>query len=193
MTLGMPSVIDLYESLADKLAPVIGAIKPEKLGNQTPCSEWNAQGLMIHLIKGNHFAHSMLTGSGEMDVMGPRDVSGPLPSEGAEKAFRTGVAKVLEASRASAPDKMVDFGMGPMPVDHFLMLFIGDFLIHKWDLAKGTDQDTSLDSSMAEVVYGALSQGIDGARKAGFFGPEVPVSSASNIQDRLLGLSGRQP
>ena len=33
---------------------------------------------------------------------------GPLPSEGAEKALRTGVAKVLEASRASAPDKMVD-------------------------------------------------------------------------------------
>ena len=73
------------------------------------------------------------------------------------------------------------------------MLFIGDFVIHKWDLAKGTDQDTSLDSSMAEAVYGSLSKGIHGARQAGFFGPDVPVSSASSIQDRLLGLSGRQP
>ena len=80
-----------------------------------------------------------------------------------------------------------------MPAAHFLMLPIADFVIHKWDLAKSTNQDISLDSSMAEVTYGSLSQGIDGAWKAAFFGPEVPVSSASSIQDRLLGLSGRQP
>ena len=190
----MPNVIDLYESSAEMLAPVMGGIKPERLGNQTPCSEWNAQSLMNHLIKANQFVHSMLTGSGEMDVTGPQDVGGPLPAEGAEKAFRTGVAKVLDAARApGALDKMVDFGMGPMPAAHFLMLPIGDFVIHKWDLAKSTGQDISLDSSMAEVTHGSLSQGIEGARKAGFFGPEVPVSSASSIQDRLLGLSGRQP
>ena len=110
---GVPNVVELYESTPEKLAPVIGGIEPEQLGNQTPCSEWNPQSLMTHLIKANHIAHSMLTGLGEMDVMGPQDVGGPLPSEGAERrAFRTGVAKVLEAARApGALDKMVDFGL----------------------------------------------------------------------------------
>ena len=68
-----------------------------------------------------------------------------------------------------------------------------DIVIHKWDLAKGTDQDTSIDSSLAEVSYAALSHAIEGARPAGAFGPEVQVPMSAGIQDKLLGLSGRQP
>ena len=68
-----------------------------------------------------------------------------------------------------------------------------DIVIHKWDLAKGTNQDTSIDSSLAKVSYAALSHAIEGARQSGAIGPEVQVPMSASIQDKLLGLSGRQP
>ena len=73
------------------------------------------------------------------------------------------------------------------------MLPVGDIVLHKWDLAKATNQSTSLDSGLAEACFGALSQGIEQGRQAGFFGAEVTVPISASIQDKLLGLSGRQP
>ena len=73
------------------------------------------------------------------------------------------------------------------------MIPFGDIVLHKWDLAKATNQNTSIDSGLAEACYGALSQGIEQARQMGFFGSEVTVPISGSIQDKLLGLSGRQP
>lgn len=128
--------------------------------------------------------------------MSMNEVSGALPPEGAADAFRAATDKVLQAIKApGAMEKMVDpFGSGQaMPAGMFLMLPFGDIVLHKWDLAKGTNQDTSIDSALAEASFGALQHGIEDGRKMNFFGPEVQVPISAGIQDKLLGLSGRQP
>ena len=83
--------------------------------------------------------------------------------------------------------------MGEMPAGQFLMLPFGDIVIHKWDLAKATGQETSLDANLAEACFNVMSAGIAQGREIGFFGPEVEIAANSSIQDKLLGLSGRQP
>ena len=80
-----------------------------------------------------------------------------------------------------------------------IMMPFLDLLIHSWDLAKGTGQSTTLDGGLLEVCYNALGPQMDGFRgmqcsdSRHFLGPAVQVSDNASLQDKLIGLSGRQP
>ena len=126
--------------------------------------------------------------------MDPFDVGGPLPPEGAAEAFMATTASVLEAIKAPGmAEKIIETPLGEMPGAQFLMMPFADVLIHKWDLAKATNQDTAMDSSMADACFKALEAQISGAREGGFFGPAVVVAVNASDRDKLLGLTGRTP
>ena len=189
-----PSPIELYEGAVQQMLPIIGGVKEDQLGAATPCTDWNVQALITHNLKVAQVFYDIIaeTGAADPSIMGA--LSDPLPEEGAEAAFKAGTARVLEAIKASGKlEKVLDTPFGKMPAGQCLMIAFGDIVLHKWDLAKATDQNTSIDSSLAEACFGALSQGIGKARDAGFFGREVLVPLRASIQDKLLGLSGRQP
>ncbi len=116
------------------------------------------------------------------------------PEEGARDAFLNHTNKVLEAIKAPGMvEKVLSTPFGEMPAGHFLMFPFGDILIHKWDLAKATGQDTAMDSSMADVCFNAIAGMMEGARQGGAFGPEVIVPRDASRRDKLLGLTGRTP
>jgi uncharacterized protein (TIGR03086 family) len=79
-----------------------------------------------------------------------------------------------------------------------------DLVLHGWDLARATGQDDTMDpddlarlwSSTSAIpaelmekyrTPGAFGPGVE------VFGPEVKVSGDARLQDRLLGLIGRDP
>ena len=190
----MPNPIELYEGAVQYMIPIISGIRAEQMGNQTPCSEWNVQALLNHNIKVAEFAHSVLVGTRLRDPTSTLQVDGPLPCEGAVDAFVANTNKVLDVIKAAGGlDKVVGTGFGPAPARHFLMFPLTDIVIHKWDLAKATGQDTSLDGSLADACYNTLTQVVEGGRQGGFFGPEVEVLIDAAIQEKLLALSGRRP
>ena len=169
---GMPNPIELYEGARDYMIPIIGGVNPSQLTNPTPCSEWNVQQLINHNLKVIQFVENVVAGGPPVD---DTIVSGPLPEEGAREAFIVGTDRVLAMMKASGMlEKVVSTPFGDMPAGNFLMFPFGDILIHKWDLAKATGQDTSLDSAMAQVVYQAWAPVLDGMRGTAF-GPAVPV------------------
>jgi uncharacterized protein (TIGR03086 family) len=92
-----------------------------------------------------------------------------------------------------ALEKVVTTPLGQMPLGQFIMFPIMDIVIHKWDLAKGTNQNTSLDAGLAQVCYNVVQMAAEQARKGGVFGPEVKVPISASIQNKLLALSGRKP
>lgn len=188
----MVNPIELYEAAVNYMRPIIAGVKPGQLSSPTPCTEWSVQALINHNIKVAQMYHSEFTRGGPVD---PMAVSGPLPPEGAEVAFVAGTNRVLAAVKASgALDRILDTRLvGKMPGRNLLMLPVMDLVVHKWDLAKATNQDSHLDSALAEVCYQVLAARIEQARQAGRFGPEVVVPANASIQDKLLGLSGRQP
>lgn len=186
----MPNPIELYEAARDYMVPIIGGVKASQLTDSTPCSEWNVQQLINHILKVAGWAHSILTGGPAVDDLSVND---PLPDEGAPEAFGTNTDRVLAVIKASGMlEKVVSTPFGDMPAGNFLMFPFGDILIHKWDLAKATGQDISMDSSMAQVVYRAWAPVLEGMR-APAFGPAVPVRPTASDRDKLLGLTGRTP
>jgi hypothetical protein len=79
-----------------------------------------------------------------------------------------------------------------------------DLVLHGWDLARATGQDETMEPVDVERLWastaaippevmekyrtpGAFGEGIE------VFGPEVKVPPDAPLQDRLLGLIGRQP
>jgi uncharacterized protein (TIGR03086 family) len=91
--------------------------------------------------------------------------------------------------------------MGPMTIEqHIDGVVSSDLIIHRWDLARATGQDDTIDPDEVERML-PMAQSIgDEMRTPGafgpgivVFGPEVAVPADAPPQHRLLGLLGRDP
>jgi len=189
---GAPNPIELYEGARDYMIPIIGGVQASQLSGSTPCTDWTVQQLIKHNILVAEWAHRALTGGEGVDAFA---VDGDLPEEGAQDAFVAATNAVLEAIKAPGMlEKVITTPFGEMPAGNFLMLPFGDILIHKWDLAKPTGQDTAMDSSMADACFQVMSPMMEGMREhGGFFGAQVTVPIDASDRDKLLGLCGRTP
>ena len=183
------NVIELYEGAVQNMLPILGGIQENQLTAPTPCSEWNVQNLVIHNIKVTGFAQGTIRGNNAVNAM---DVSGQVPSEGAVDAFVTGTNGVLDLLKNSTDlGEVIETPFGNIPIAHFIMFPIIDIVIHKWDLAKGTGQNTDIDAGLAEATYGSLHTAAELVRQYGLFAAEIEVPMSANIQDKLLAISGR--
>jgi hypothetical protein len=61
------------------------------------------------------------------------------------------------------------------------------------DIAKACSQDTDLPDDLVEGIWGQVSPHAEEWRSYGVFPAAVPVPDDASLQDRLLGLTGRQP
>ncbi|HLY89320.1 MAG TPA: TIGR03086 family metal-binding protein [Acetobacteraceae bacterium] len=74
--------------------------------------------------------------------------------------------------------------------DYAAQLFM-DALIHGWDIAKGTGQNTRLDPELVAACHPIAEELTRQFRQAGVFGEDLPVSADADPQTRLLALLGR--
>ncbi len=191
-----PNTIELFDAAAKGFRETLRGVKSDQMNNATPCSDWNVQALINHVIKVQGFAQGVLT---ENITVNPMDVAGPLPPEGVLEALDKGVARTLEVIKApGALEKELNTPFGPMAGAHFMFNPFTDLLIHQWDLAKGTGQSTTLDSGLVGACFGGLSPVIDNFRgevmpDVHVFGPNVAVPDSASAQDKLIGLTGRNP
>ena len=119
---------------------------------------------------------------------------GQVPPEGAVDAFVTGTNGVLDLVKNSADlGEVIETPFGKIPIAHFIMFPTLDIVIHKWDLAKGTGQNTDIDAGLAEATYGALQTGAELGRQFGIFAAEVEIPISASIHEKLLAISGRMP
>ena len=107
-------------------------------------------------------------------------------------AYDAGVSSVLEAaSKPGLLEGSLTAPFGEMPGGAFLMSGFMDTMVHGWDLAKATNQDTALDPSLVGVCYVAFNGQTHGLRQGGATGPEVSVADSGSTQEKLLGILGR--
>jgi uncharacterized protein (TIGR03086 family) len=61
------------------------------------------------------------------------------------------------------------------------------------DIAKAIGVDSTLPSDLTQGLWGQIAPHAEEWRAMGVFGPKVDVPESAPLQDRLLGLTGRQP
>ena len=75
--------------------------------------------------------------------------------------------------------------------EYSAQLFL-DLLIHGWDIAKATHQDTRLPPELVEACIPIAQQMTSLARSTGVYGDDLPVSPDADQQTKLLALVGRR-
>ncbi|MCH7737219.1 MAG: TIGR03086 family protein [Chloroflexi bacterium] len=186
-----PDPVEIYEQAWAQLRPILAASSGQH-GSSTPCTEWNVQSLINHALAVQNFAYSTLSkASFDMSTMGAVDHA--FPSEGAEAAFKAITESTLATLKSINLADTVETAFGSMPGGQFIMVPITDMIIHTWDLAKATGQNSTLDNGLAEIGYNVIANVAAGGRERGAFGPEVVIPDTASFQDRLLGMSGRTP
>ena len=182
---------DLYVQAMQATRAYIAAIRPEQWTSPTPCSEWNVKQIANHLVGENLWAVELLQGRTIAEV-GSR-LEGDLAGDDPAVAY---AASVQSASFACAPAGAMaatchlSFG-DYSGSDYAAQLFL-DTLIHGWDIATATGQDTRLDPVLVAACLPIAEQLTSQFRGAGVFGDNLPVGSDADGQIRLLALVGRR-
>src|SRR5205814_5049253 len=110
------------------------------------------------------------------DVLG----GDPLGSYDASAAI---AAATFEAPGALEAHCAVSYG--PVPGSVYAGHRFIDVLIHGWDLAIATHQDTRMDPSLLEACFAVLAPQLDQLRASGAFGTQLFVPAAADPQTRM--------
>ena len=157
--------------------------RPTKAGTSAPCST-----ISLPVTSGQQ---SWAPGAQFAEV-GARldgDVLGVDPL-GAYDASATVAAATFEAPGALEAPCAVSYG--PVPGSVYAGHRFIDVLIHGWDLAVATRQDTRMDPSLVEACFAVLEPQFDQLKASGAFGTEVAVPADADPQTRLLAMLGRR-
>ena len=74
-----------------------------------------------------------------------------------------------------------------------LGIAFSDQLLHGWDLATSTGQETTMPEGLPEAAYSIIYGRFTDDQRKGVFKPEVAVAPDASAQDRLLAYTGREP
>ena len=172
-------VSQLCQRAMDSAEHFVNAIKPDQWDAPTPCDEWDMRALVGHITYEALWAAELYAGK-TMAEVGDR-FEGDNLGDDPIAAFT--LALVGAKSAVAAPGAMetvchLSFG-DHSGADYAGQLFL-DFLVHGWDVAKGSGQDATLDAALCEAcvplaaefvamvrgagvgVFGNLIEGVDG-------------------------------
>jgi uncharacterized protein (TIGR03086 family) len=74
-----------------------------------------------------------------------------------------------------------------------LGITFSDTLLHGWDLAQATGQDTKMPDGLAQAAYDTIHGRFTEEQRKGVFAPEIPVGADASPQEKLLAYTGREP
>jgi len=189
MALDLPK---LHEQALAQTRRYMAGIRDDQWDASTPCAGWTVRDLANHVVSGNLWAAELARGKTIAEV-GDRldgDVLGADPlaaydesATAADVAFRAPGA--MEAACAVS--------YGPVPGEVYAGHRFLDVLIHGWDLARATGQDTALPPDLVEGCWAVVEPQRDLLVGSGMFGDHHDVPAGADRQAGLLALLGRTP
>jgi len=174
---------------ARRVAALLPAIRPEQLGDRTPCPGFDVATLLDHLmVLTGEFTHaarkSPTDGPGEPSAahLDP-DWRSELPDRLAELAAAWRDPEAWEGDTRA--------GGLEFPAAEVGVIALNELVVHGWDLARATGQRFSVDGASARAC-------LEFARSfevvvPGLFGERVEVGEGAPLFHRVLGTEGRDP
>jgi uncharacterized protein (TIGR03086 family) len=190
------SIVDALEQASEWTLGKIKAVEAGSLGAQTPCTEWDVRAVASHVTAGLKMIGRAARGEEPRawDTTGRSepDHVGDDPA-GAYAAERDAALSALREPGVLDRNFKMPFGETPAPMA--LSIFTTDQLVHGWDIAKATGQDTTMPAELVEAAWKTVNGRIgDDRRGEGMpFQAEVNVAEDAPTQDKLVGYLGRSP
>jgi len=188
MDVDLPEVHARALDLARRSVAGVGADQWEQ---QSDCEDWTVRELVNHVVTGNYWAAELGSGLTIEDV-GDRldgDVLGTDPVRVYDDSSIVAAA-VFRAPGAMERPCAVSYG--PVPGSVYCGHRFLDVLIHGWDVATSTGQDTTLDPELVEACFAVIEPQMDTLAASGMFGNRMDLPDEAGRQAQLLGLLGRR-
>jgi uncharacterized protein (TIGR03086 family) len=172
------AVVERYGRNADAFEALIAGTPPDRWEDPSPCEGWVARDVVGHIV--NHTGKALRARGVEPT---------PAPS------VREDPLAAFQAIRADLERVFADPAMSTEVVNYLDAALSFDLPQHWWDLAKATGQDATMDPEFVQTAWDTLSPMKPDwwawQRGNKHYGNEVTVPEDAPLQDRLLGLLGR--
>ena len=177
---------DLHRRAGGMAADVIARVRPDQLGNATPCTEWDVRALISHLAGGSRGFAAMVAGE-----HGPeREEDGPGGDTLA--GFLDAFSRLCAAfDREGFLEQVFPTPLGHGPGELLVAMRITELTIHAWDIAAATGQPRDLDPELVGFADGFLRSRPIPRDVNGPFAPEQPAPAGARDSDRLAAFAGR--
>jgi len=182
--------VEQYVEVLGILREQVAALRPDDLGRQTPCSEWDALALVEHATGAIEY-YARLAGGDE----GVRPVIVELtPGDDLVARFDVAAATGVAAwSEPGALDRSVRMVLGRMPGHAALSVHIGDLGVHAWDLAVTRGATLELPDELATAAIATWEDVFTRLNRGTAFGAEVAADDGASPTARLVAYCGRTP
>jgi uncharacterized protein (TIGR03086 family) len=143
-------------------------------GAPSPCTEWDARGVLEHVI-----------GFHDVLLLRPLGAKPARPKDDPEARWTVTVHALFDAlSRPEVLDARRQSLLGTLTTD---------VLVHTWDLGKAIGVDVTLDPRLCQMGLERARANREQFEQSAMFAPAVSVPEEARAQDRLLGFFGRDP
>ena len=191
-TVSEPDIAALHRRALESTRLVVVGLDPTRWEASTPCEEWTIRELLNHVIAGNWWAARLASGASIADVGTELDGDqvGDAPRSSYD-ASADAAARAFEAPGALEAPCAVSYG--PVPGSVYAGHRFIDVLIHGWDLAVASGQDSTLAPNLIEGAWQVLEPQLDMLRASGMFGDDLEIPADADAETRLLMTLGRRP
>lgn len=188
MAVDLPEV---HARALDRTHAFVAGIDASQLDTKSVCDDWSVRTLLNHVVSGNFWVPELVGGK-TIDDVGDRldgDVLDPDPLSAYDASASVAAAAFREPGAMTRP---VAVSYGPVPGEVYCGHRLIDVLIHGWDVAASTGQDTTLDPELVEACWEVIEPQREMLAGSGAFGSHVTAPPGSDRQTTLLAALGRR-
>lgn len=179
---------DLHRRSVESWRSRLDAVDGSQWTLPTPCTEWDVRALVNHVVGEELWTVPLVDGA-TIEEIGDR-FDGDLLGDDPTAAGRAAATEAAAAVERRLPEGgTVQLSFGVVPIEEYIQQLSADHLVHSWDLAVATHQDTSLDLQLVRDVSEWFAEREQMYRDAGAVGPAVP--RGDDPQSTLLAAFGR--
>jgi uncharacterized protein (TIGR03086 family) len=184
----MSGPADEHRRIAAAFTTTVEGTTSESWDRPAPPEGWVARDVVRHLVE--WFPAFLQAAAGITLPAGPSVDHDPVDAWRAQTAA---VQALLDD--ADAADREHEFPhIGRMSLAQAIdMIYTSDVFMHRWDLARATGQDETLDPDKCAVMLEGMLPIDEALRQSGHYGPRVHVPDDADVQTKLLAFIGRTP
>ncbi|OBK83451.1 maleylpyruvate isomerase family mycothiol-dependent enzyme [Mycobacterium sp. 1165178.9] len=169
----MDDVGELHLAVCRRFGAAVAAANG-KWDRPSPCDEWDARGVLEHVI-GFHDAL----------LLRPLGLKPDRPRGDPRARWQLTYDSLTEALGSGGATRLDEYRLMPN--------LTRDVLVHTWDLARAVGADAALDPAWCEMFCASLPEDPRASAASGMFGAPVAIDDETDSQGRLLARLGRDP